>query len=133
MENGKLSKLGIINIKLEIWEHPERHDNFCSVRLLNFNCQYFTKLPVRFILKPKYDTPSNIIHQETFNKPNLLTVSNRIFKLSERYVWEELSHSFPLVINLVEEYREGFESRYIEYTNSLCNFYLSGVDLGLRI
>ncbi|RMZ99290.1 hypothetical protein BpHYR1_053070, partial [Brachionus plicatilis] len=81
-------------------------------------------LAVRSILKLKYDTPSNIVHQEAFNKLNLLTVSNRLFELSERYVRAGLSHSFPLVVKLVEEYRGGFESRYIEYPTRLCNCYL---------
>ncbi|RNA16205.1 RNA-directed DNA polymerase from mobile element jockey-like [Brachionus plicatilis] len=79
---------------------------------------------VRSILKLKYDTPSNIMHQEAFNKLNLLTVSNRLFELSERYVRAGLSHSVPLVVKLVEEYRGGFESRYIEYPTPLCNCYL---------
>ncbi|RNA17558.1 hypothetical protein BpHYR1_035605 [Brachionus plicatilis] len=35
-----------------------------------------------------------------------------------------LSHSVPLVIRLVNEYREGFESRFIEYPTPLCNCYL---------
>ncbi|RNA36923.1 hypothetical protein BpHYR1_037019 [Brachionus plicatilis] len=42
-------------------------------------------------------------------------ISNRLFELSERYVGTGLSHSIPLVVRLVEEYKEGFESRYIEY------------------
>ncbi|RNA15376.1 RNA-directed DNA polymerase from mobile element jockey-like [Brachionus plicatilis] len=75
---------------------------------------------VRSILKLKYEIPSNIIHQEAFNKLNLLTISNRLFELSERYVRTGLSHSVPLVVRLVEEYREGFESRYIEYPTPLC-------------
>ncbi|RNA06653.1 RNA-directed DNA polymerase from mobile element jockey-like, partial [Brachionus plicatilis] len=58
---------------------------------------------VRSILKLKYDTPSNIIHQEAFNKLNLLTISNRLFELSERYVKAGLSHSVPLVVRLVEQ------------------------------
>ncbi|RNA12224.1 RNA-directed DNA polymerase from mobile element jockey-like [Brachionus plicatilis] len=68
---------------------------------------------VRSILKLKYDTPSNIVHHEAFNKLKLLTVSNRLFELSERYVGTGLSHSIPLVVRLVKEYK-GFESRYIE-------------------
>ncbi|RMZ98105.1 hypothetical protein BpHYR1_044073 [Brachionus plicatilis] len=79
---------------------------------------------VRSILKLKYDTPSNIIYLEAFNKLNLLPVSNRLFELSERYVKAELSHSVPVVVRLVEEYREGFESSYIEYPTPLCNCYL---------
>ncbi|RNA28084.1 hypothetical protein BpHYR1_019812, partial [Brachionus plicatilis] len=78
---------------------------------------------VRSILKLKYDTPSNIVPQETFNKLKLLTVTNRLFELSERDVRTGLSHSVPLVLRLVEEYREGFESRYIEYPTPLCNCY----------
>ncbi|RNA36110.1 hypothetical protein BpHYR1_011330 [Brachionus plicatilis] len=39
--------------------------------------------------------------------------------LSERYVRAGLSHSVPVVVRLVEEYREGFESRYIEYPTPL--------------
>ncbi|RNA35182.1 hypothetical protein BpHYR1_023987 [Brachionus plicatilis] len=54
-----------------------------------------------------------------FNKLKLPTVSNRLFELSERYVRTGLSHSIPLVVRLVEEYKEGFESRYIEYPTPL--------------
>ena len=43
------------------------------------------------------------MHHEAFNKPNLLTVSNRLFDLSERYVRAGLSYSIPLVVRLVEE------------------------------
>ncbi|RNA19105.1 hypothetical protein BpHYR1_049268 [Brachionus plicatilis] len=60
-------------------------------------------------LKLKYDTLSNIVHHEAFNKLKLLTVSNRLFELSERYVGTGLSHSIPLVVRLVKEYKEGFE------------------------
>ncbi|RNA44102.1 RNA-directed DNA polymerase from mobile element jockey-like, partial [Brachionus plicatilis] len=74
---------------------------------------------VRSILKLKYDTPLNIMHQEAFNKLKLLTVTNRLFELCERYVRAGLSHSVPLVVSLVEEYREGFELRYIEYPTPL--------------
>ncbi|RNA18926.1 hypothetical protein BpHYR1_000590 [Brachionus plicatilis] len=74
---------------------------------------------VRSFLKLKYDTPSNIVHHEAFNKLKLLTVSNRLFELSERYVGTGLSHSIPLVERLVKEYKEGFESRYIEYPTPL--------------
>ncbi|RNA01985.1 hypothetical protein BpHYR1_032675 [Brachionus plicatilis] len=52
-------------------------------------------------------------------------ISNRLFELSERYVRAGLSHSVPLVIILVNEYREGFESRFIEYPTPLCNCYLN--------
>ncbi|RNA14495.1 RNA-directed DNA polymerase from mobile element jockey-like [Brachionus plicatilis] len=77
---------------------------------------------VRSILKLRYDTPSNILHNEAY-KLKRLTVSNRLFELSERYVRAGLSHSVPLTVRLVEEYNKGFESRYIEalaryrYTN----------------
>ncbi|RNA24568.1 hypothetical protein BpHYR1_030141 [Brachionus plicatilis] len=83
------------------------------------------EIPVQSILKLKYDTPSNIIHQEAFNKLDLLTVSNRLFELNERYIRARLSHSVPLVVRLVEEYRDGFESRYIEYSTPFCNCNLS--------
>ncbi|RNA10414.1 leucine-rich repeat transmembrane neuronal 4 [Brachionus plicatilis] len=88
---------------------------------------------VRSILKLKYDTPSNIIHQEAFNKLNLLTISNCLFELRERYVRAGLSHSVPLVIRLVEKYREGFESRYIEYPTPLCNCYLDELESYLLV
>ncbi|RNA38584.1 hypothetical protein BpHYR1_048428 [Brachionus plicatilis] len=80
---------------------------------------------VRSIIKLKYDTPSHIVHHKAFNKLKLLTVSNRLFELSERYVGTGLSHSIPLVLRLVKEYKEGFESRYIEYPTPLCNCYLT--------
>ncbi|RNA31662.1 RNA-directed DNA polymerase from mobile element jockey-like [Brachionus plicatilis] len=67
---------------------------------------------VRFILKLRYDTPSNILHHEAYNKLKLLT-------LCERYVRAGLSHSVPLTVRLVEEYNRGFESRYIEYPTPL--------------
>ncbi|RNA30560.1 hypothetical protein BpHYR1_042545, partial [Brachionus plicatilis] len=73
----------------------------------------------RSILKLRYDTPSNIFHNEAYNKLKLLTVSNRLFELSERYVRAGLSHSVPLTVRLVEEYNKGFESRYIEYPTPL--------------
>ncbi|RNA14984.1 hypothetical protein BpHYR1_019022, partial [Brachionus plicatilis] len=79
----------------------------------------------QLILKLKYETPSNIVHHEALNKQKLLTVSNRLFELSERYVGTGLSHSIPLVVRLVKEYKEGFESRYIEYPTPLCNCYLT--------
>ncbi|RNA22946.1 hypothetical protein BpHYR1_005781 [Brachionus plicatilis] len=69
----------------------------------------------------RYNTPSNIIHNEAYNKLKLLTVSNRLFELSERYVRAGLSYSVPLTVRLVEEYNIGFESRYIEYSTPLCN------------
>ncbi|RNA27073.1 hypothetical protein BpHYR1_012386 [Brachionus plicatilis] len=80
---------------------------------------------VRSFFKLKYDTLSNIVHHEAYNKLKLLTVSNRLFELSERYVGTGLSHSIPLVVRLVKEYKEGFESRYIEYPTPLCNCYLT--------
>ncbi|RNA34102.1 hypothetical protein BpHYR1_009866 [Brachionus plicatilis] len=55
------------------------------------------------------------------------SVSNRLFELSERYVRAGLSHSVPLVVRLVEEYRDGFESRYIEYPTPLS--YLTSIAL----
>ena len=87
--------------------------------------QVIQNAAVRSILNLKYDIPSNIINHEAFNKLKLLTVSNRLFELSERYVRAGLSHSIPLVVRLVEEYKEGFESRYIEYPTPLCNCYLT--------
>ncbi|RMZ99336.1 hypothetical protein BpHYR1_015390 [Brachionus plicatilis] len=82
-------------------------------------------LTVRFILKLKYDTSSNIVHHETFNKLKLLTVSNRLYELSERYEAGGLRHSVPLVVKLVDEYKAAFESRYVEYPTSFCNYYLT--------
>ncbi|RNA19436.1 hypothetical protein BpHYR1_033279 [Brachionus plicatilis] len=41
------------------------------------------------------------------------------FELSGSYVGTGLSHSIPLVVRLVKEYKEGFESRYIEYPTPL--------------
>ncbi|RNA03715.1 RNA-directed DNA polymerase from mobile element jockey-like [Brachionus plicatilis] len=93
--------------------------------------QAIQKTAVRSILKLKYDTPSNIVHHEAFNKLKLLTTSNRLFELSERYVGTGLSHSIPLVVRLVKEYKKGFESRYIEYRTPLCNSYLFFLKLEL--
>ncbi|RNA25174.1 hypothetical protein BpHYR1_002426, partial [Brachionus plicatilis] len=87
--------------------------------------QAIQKSAVRFILKLKYDTPSDILHNEAFDKLKLFKVSNRLFELAERYVGVELSHSVPLVTRLVEEYMKGLESRFIEYPTPLCNCYLT--------
>ncbi|RMZ96170.1 hypothetical protein BpHYR1_029305 [Brachionus plicatilis] len=73
---------------------------------------------VRFILKLKYDTPSDILHNEAFDKLKLLKVSSRLFELAERYVGVGLSHSVPLVTRLVE-------SRFTKYRTTLCNCYLT--------
>ncbi|RNA20405.1 hypothetical protein BpHYR1_037757 [Brachionus plicatilis] len=91
-----------------------------SIELIK-KLQAIQNTAVRSILKLKYDTPSNIVHHEAFNKLKLLTVSNRLFELSERYYGTGLSNSIPLVVRLVKEYKEGFESRYIP----LCNCYLT--------
>ncbi|RNA16145.1 RNA-directed DNA polymerase from mobile element jockey-like [Brachionus plicatilis] len=45
---------------------------------------------VRSILKLKYDTPSNIVHHEAFNKLKLITVSNRLFELSESRIERDM-------------------------------------------
>ncbi|RNA20644.1 hypothetical protein BpHYR1_044840 [Brachionus plicatilis] len=79
----------------------------------------FNTLAVRSILKLKYDTPSNILNQEAYNKLKLLTISNRLCELSERYIRAGLNNSVPLVLRLLEEYKAGFESRYIEYPTPL--------------
>ena len=80
---------------------------------------------VRSILKLKFDTSSNIMHHEALNKLKLHTVSNRLFELSERYVRRGLVNSVPLVVRLVNEYKAGFESRFIDYPTPLCNCYLT--------
>ncbi|RNA00337.1 hypothetical protein BpHYR1_053125 [Brachionus plicatilis] len=91
---------------------------------LEFN--YIEAIPtVRFILKLKCDTPSNIVHHEALNKLKLLTISNLLFELSERYVAGVLRHSVPMVVKLVDEYKADFESRYVEYPTPLCNCYLT--------
>ncbi|RMZ98533.1 hypothetical protein BpHYR1_046343 [Brachionus plicatilis] len=56
--------------------------------------------------KPTFE--KNIVNSK------LGTVSSRLFELSESYVNVGLSHSVPLEVKLVEEYRDGFESIYIE-------------------
>ncbi|RNA24243.1 hypothetical protein BpHYR1_040424 [Brachionus plicatilis] len=55
----------------------------------------------------------------TIQMENENVISNRLFELSERYVRAGLSHSILLVVRLVEEYREGFEARHIEYPTPL--------------
>ncbi|RNA37861.1 hypothetical protein BpHYR1_050706, partial [Brachionus plicatilis] len=45
-------------------------------------------------------------------------VFSQVFS-QERYVGTGLGHSIPLVERLVKEYKEGFESRYIEYLTPL--------------
>ncbi|RNA03038.1 hypothetical protein BpHYR1_046126 [Brachionus plicatilis] len=49
------------------------------------------------------------------NKLKLLNVFDRLLELSERCVARGKRHSAPLLVKLVEEYKAGFESRYVEY------------------
>ena len=79
---------------------------------------------VRAILKLKYDTPSNLLHHEALEKLKLHTVANRLDELTERYVRGGLIYSVPLVVRLVDEYKRGFNSRYVSYPTPLCNCYL---------
>ncbi|RNA13598.1 hypothetical protein BpHYR1_032177 [Brachionus plicatilis] len=60
---------------------------------------------------------NNIKNYKQFRikQSGLFLISNRLFELSERYVGTGLSHSIPLVERPVKKYKEGFESRYIEY------------------
>ncbi|RNA06894.1 hypothetical protein BpHYR1_025226 [Brachionus plicatilis] len=89
----------------------------------NMKIQVIQNSAVGSILNLNQDT-SNIMDQEAINKLKQ-RVSNRLFKLSERYVRAGLSHFVPLVVRLVEEYREDFESRYIEYPTPLSKCYLT--------
>ncbi|RMZ93261.1 hypothetical protein BpHYR1_024481, partial [Brachionus plicatilis] len=61
---------------------------------------------LRSILKLKYDTPSNILHQEAYNKLKLLTISNRLCELSERYIKAGLINFVPLVLRLVKNIKQ---------------------------
>ncbi|RNA29921.1 hypothetical protein BpHYR1_008448 [Brachionus plicatilis] len=47
------------------------------------------------------------MHHEAFNKLKLLTVSNRLFELSETYFKTGLSHFIPLAVRLLNEYKAG--------------------------
>ena len=86
--------------------------------------QVIQNTAIRSILKLIFDTPSNTLHYEALNKLRIFTVPNRLFDLSERYVRAGLGHSAPLVVRLVNEYRAGFESRFLENPTPLCNCYL---------
>ncbi|RNA33528.1 hypothetical protein BpHYR1_050316 [Brachionus plicatilis] len=57
---------------------------------------------------------------------------SKIKTLVRNQVRAGLSNFVPLVVRLVEEYREGLESRYIEYKTPLCNccqFFIKSNDL----
>ncbi|RNA38225.1 hypothetical protein BpHYR1_005940 [Brachionus plicatilis] len=52
------------------------------------------------------------------------TIDNarKIIRLSKSKVcWDRTESYIPFVIKLVKEYKEGFQSRYIEYPNPLCS------------
>ncbi|RNA23204.1 hypothetical protein BpHYR1_006336 [Brachionus plicatilis] len=74
-KNGNLEKYMEIKLK------AKKILSFLVLNLINV-----VILAVRSILKLKYDTPSNILHQEAYNKLKLLTISNRLCELSERYI-----------------------------------------------
>ncbi|RMZ96381.1 hypothetical protein BpHYR1_044432 [Brachionus plicatilis] len=60
--------------------------------------------------------------QLTFNRTvglHSAPLKTSFSNFSQRYVGTGLSHSIPLVVRLVKEYKEGFESRYIEYPTPL--------------
>ncbi|RNA22909.1 NADPH-dependent aldehyde reductase ARI1-like isoform X1 [Brachionus plicatilis] len=54
--------------------------------------QVIQNTAVRSILKLKYDTPSNIMHQEAFKKLKLLTTSNRLFQLNKTIYYLNTNH-----------------------------------------
>ncbi|RMZ99067.1 hypothetical protein BpHYR1_007269 [Brachionus plicatilis] len=70
-------------------------------------------------LKLKYDTPLNILHHETLNKLTLLTVSNRLFELSERCDKTGLNESDP-TFNVLFDHKHhnfNFQSRRTKKKN----------------
>ncbi|RNA12926.1 hypothetical protein BpHYR1_017977 [Brachionus plicatilis] len=84
----------------------------------------FTKTLVNNILNFLITSPYYCIYindipkrNKTKNEYSLIFTDclKRLLELSERYVGKGLSHYIPLVVRLIEEYKEGFESRYIEY------------------
>ncbi|RNA02038.1 hypothetical protein BpHYR1_019149 [Brachionus plicatilis] len=64
-------------------------------------------------------------HHEALNKLKLLTASNRLFELSERYIAGGLRHFVPLVVKPVGEYKAGFESIYVKYSTPLYSCFLT--------
>ncbi|RMZ97086.1 hypothetical protein BpHYR1_028684 [Brachionus plicatilis] len=116
----------------------KRHYNFpCLNSLSDTNIkklQTIQNSAVRYILKLRFDTPSSILYHEAQNKLKFHTISNRLFELSERYVRAGLTNSVPLLLRLVNEYRRGFESRFVNYPTPLCNCYLElTLDTDLQI
>ncbi|RNA13367.1 hypothetical protein BpHYR1_044340 [Brachionus plicatilis] len=62
-----------------------------------------------------YNAKKNVMIKDDFNKKNIkVQASKRNFELSERYV-AGLRNSVPLVVRLMVEFKEDFESRNIEY------------------
>ncbi|RNA21263.1 hypothetical protein BpHYR1_020299 [Brachionus plicatilis] len=101
--------------KVQVYTSPNQYQKKSIRRAILLNTA------VRFIPKLKYDNPSNILRHEAFNKLKLLTVTSRFFELNEIYLEGGLLHSLLFVIKLVDEYKAGNESRYVEYPNPLCN------------
>lgn len=81
-------------------------------------------MAIRAIFKLAYDCPTSILG-EYEAKLGLSQVSDRLDDLNERFLRNCLANSNVLVARLLDEYKRGFESRYIERATPLTPYYLT--------
>lgn len=80
---------------------------------------------IRSIFKLDYDTGSNIL-ADYEGKLKLMPVKHRLSELNDKFIYNSLNHSNPLIVKLSEEYLRGFSSREkINFSTPLSESYLT--------
>ena len=79
---------------------------------------------IRAIYKLPYDCPRSILCGYEA-KLGISQISDRLDDLNDRFLRNCLANSNDLLARLVNEYRRGFESRFLERITPLCPYYLT--------
>ena len=86
--------------------------------------QVIQNTAIRSILKLPYFTNSENLFHQGEQHLKLQKVDHRLQELTERYIRNGLDKSVQIVVRLVNEFKNSFESRHINYSTPLCNCYL---------
>ncbi|RNA36384.1 telomerase reverse transcriptase [Brachionus plicatilis] len=114
MFNSKFLRLFSANVSVMVID-PET--NSLQGILRNF-ADFFALSAIRFCVLYKF-MPSQLINN------NIFSLLKMVIEEKKTCVRARLSHSFPFVVKLMEEYKAGFESRRIEYSTPICNCYIT--------
>lgn len=112
--------------KLNIFLQGEQiiYTNHMKFLGLTFECRLNFKAHINEI-------KTRSILGEYEDKLGLSQVSDRLDDLNERFQRNCLANSNVLVARLLDEYRRGFESRYIERATLITPYYLKRIDFYL--